>query len=245
MTNIIRLKSVTSTNDFLINQASSENLPDLTFLIAENQTNGRGFATNYWESTPGLNITTSGLFKPSGLNTANLYIFNMCISLAVSDTIKRFLPENSNIAIKWPNDIYVNDKKIAGILIECFFTDNKLDYIIAGIGLNVNQISFDSDAPNPISLQQINGQQINLEVCFSTLLECLQERYAQLKQQAFDSIISSYHTILYKRNEIAQFKANDIVFTGIIKRVEIDGKLVIEDEQKNELFFNFKEIEFC
>lgn len=245
MTNIIRLTTIHSTNDYLIAETSLKTLPELTFVIAEEQSKGRGFADNTWESAKGLNLTISGLFYPTFIDASNLYLFNMCIALAVCDTVECFIDAKHKVSIKWPNDIYVDSNKIAGILIEGSFSNNKLDFFVAGIGLNVNQMTFVSHAPNPISLKQIIRQSINIDVCLTTLLKSIQERYAQLKDLAFESILISYHNKLYQRGRLATYKYKGGKFIGTIKKVQSDGKLVVEDQQKNELIFNFKEIEFC
>lgn len=244
MTNIIRLKTVASTNDYLVAIEKEEKLPEMTFVIADEQQKGRGFAENSWESEAGKNITTSGLFYPTFISASTLYVFNMCISLGVADAVQRFVHDKAVIKIKWPNDIYAGDKKIAGILIESFFTDNRLDYTVAGIGLNVNQDIFLSKAPNPISIKQLRGETTDLKVCFDILVQSINERYAQLKAGSIESIIESYHQHLYKRAEVARFKTTDVVFKGTIKHVETNGSLVIEDEQQQLHHYNFKEVEF-
>lgn len=151
---IIYLDEVDSTSRYLADIASDVN--HATAVSARCQSAGRGQRGNTWESEPGANVTLSILLRPTSLGAANQFLLSQIVALAVAGTVDAFLPDDAPRAqVKWPNDVYVGDCKIAGILIENTLTGSVIGRSIAGIGLNVNQMTFVSDAPNPVSLAQI------------------------------------------------------------------------------------------
>jgi len=148
---IIMLDSTASTSSYLAGIAADA--PHGTVVMAREQTAGRGQRGNSWEAEPGSNITLSLLLRPEGLEPACQFVISQAVSLAIVDMLGHFVSEP--VRIKWPNDIYVGDRKICGILIENTVTGSAIDRSIIGIGLNVNQMEFHSDAPNPVSLRQL------------------------------------------------------------------------------------------
>ena len=146
---IIRLHTVGSTNDYMIEQIRNGNINlEGTIVIADEQTSGKGMDINIWESEPGKNLTFSIFFKPDFLRADQQFLLNKSISLGVYDFIKS-LVTHQKVTIKWPNDIYVGDKKIAGILINNTIAGNELFYSVAGIGVNINQQKFPGSCPQP------------------------------------------------------------------------------------------------
>lgn len=143
--------SLSSTNSYLAGIAADA--PHGTVVMAREQTAGRGQRGNSWEAEPGQNITLSLLLRPEGLHPARQFVISQAVSLAIVDMLQSFVTEP--VSIKWPNDIYVGDRKICGILIEHTITCASIDRTVVGIGLNVNQMEFHSDAPNPVSLRQL------------------------------------------------------------------------------------------
>lgn len=154
---IIILDKVDSTNSWLSGKAAS--LPGGTIVAARAQTAGRGQRGNSWESAPEANVTMSMLLRPAGMEIGRAFPLSEAVALGVVSALAGRLPEEiaARVAIKWPNDIYVADSKIAGILIENSLRGSLIDRSIAGIGLNVNQREFLSDAPNPVSMFQLTG----------------------------------------------------------------------------------------
>ena len=150
---IIRLDNVDSTNTYLSGIAS--NSPHGTCVLADRQSAGRGQRGNTWESEPGKNLTFSVLLRPDGLHASQQFRISQAVSLAITDTLDGFLPEGIEAKVKWPNDIYVGNRKICGILIENTLCGAAIQHSIIGIGLNINQRDFLSDAPNPVSLYQL------------------------------------------------------------------------------------------
>lgn len=140
-----------STSSYLAGIAADA--PHGTVVMAREQTAGRGQRGNSWEAEPGCNITLSLLLRPEGLHPARQFVISQAVSIAIADLVSHFVA--AQVSIKWPNDIYVDDRKICGILIENTITGTSIDRTIVGIGLNVNQTEFRSDAPNPVSMRQL------------------------------------------------------------------------------------------
>lgn len=153
------LESCASTNTELAGRAD---VPHGAVLATRTQTAGRGQRGNSWEAEPGKNLTFSIVLRPTDFPAARSFELSMVTALAVSDYLQAFLPAHS-VKVKWPNDIYVDDRKICGILIENSFCGTRLDRMIIGIGINVNQTIFLSDAPNPVSLAQLTSREYALE----------------------------------------------------------------------------------
>lgn len=147
----IILDSTPSTSSHLAEIAADA--PHGTVVMAREQTAGRGQRGNSWEAEPGKNITLSLLVRPTGLHPSRQFIISQAVSLAIVEMLEHFVA--NPVTIKWPNDIYVDDRKICGILIENTITGTTIDRCIVGIGFNVNQAEFHSDAPNPVSLHQL------------------------------------------------------------------------------------------
>ena len=142
---------IDSTNSALCNMLQEQKLPDGFTLYTYHQTQGRGQRGNQWESEPNKNLLLSTLIKPKELPIEHNFLLSEVVALAVKKTLDQHC---CDISIKWPNDIYWKDKKIAGILIENTWMGRFVNTCIAGIGININQTNFLSDAPNPISLKQ-------------------------------------------------------------------------------------------
>lgn len=153
-----------STNN-LVAAAAADGAPNGLVIAARAQSAGRGQRGNSWESEPGRNLTFSYLIRPEGFDAARQFELSMMTAVSVRDSLARLLPDTlaPRLTVKWPNDIYFDDLKICGILIECQLTGRNLSSAIAGIGINVNQRRFVSDAPNPVSLAQIIGRETKLE----------------------------------------------------------------------------------
>ena len=156
---LIHLEETDSTNKYLNELCNKQCVEELTTITADFQTSGRGQRGNSWESEAGQNLMFSFVLYPTFLKARRQFLLSQIISLAIKEELERYV---SNISIKWPNDIYWKDKKICGMLIENDLTGVHISRSITGIGINVNQETFCSDAPNPVSLKQINGQSYDL-----------------------------------------------------------------------------------
>jgi BirA family biotin operon repressor/biotin-[acetyl-CoA-carboxylase] ligase len=165
----------------------------------------------------------------------------MAVSLGVADFLAQFV---GGVSIKWPNDIYVNDKKIAGILIETAISNGKFSQAIIGIGININQEVFYSDAPNPVSLRNLTGKNYDLTEIISRLCACLSSRYRSLTLEGPHILRDDYMHFLYRKGVWANYRDENSAFEGMIAGVEADGKLMIETRDGNTRGFYFKEVAF-
>jgi len=241
--NLLTLKEVNSTNDFLKNLLSnSKPLPEGTVIMAESQFAGRGQQLNKWYSQPGKNLTFSLLLNPSFLAIADQFDLNRVISLGVVDALEPLL--GNDLKIKWPNDIYYGDKKLGGILIENIIQGAQLKHAIIGIGLNINQDSFPADAGNATSLKQILHKDYDLRALLSDICSHIEEWYLKLRTAKKETVRNAYLDRLYWLNQQKQFRSNNSTFKGVITHVKNNGLLVVINEQGAELEFSLKEIEF-
>jgi len=239
-TNIIWEVEVCSTNTHLISLLNSSKLPGGTVIIASHQTAGRGQIGNRWHSEAGKNLTFSMVIYPGFLDLQKQFLLNMAVSLALVDYLKAIIPD---VYIKWPNDIYISHKKIAGILVENSVSGNQIKQTVIGIGLNINQTLFPPDLPNPTSLALETGRKFELEEVTELILNFLDARLLQLKSEKFERLHTDYLKYLYRINKPYLFDVNGETVEGIIKNVDDTGHLIVEiaDELRT---FGFKEIKY-
>lgn len=241
--NLLTLKEVNSTNDFLKNLLSnSKPLPEGTVIMAEAQFAGRGQQQNKWHSQSGKNLTFSVLLNPTFLDAANQFDLNRIVSLGVVDALEPLL--GNELKIKWPNDIYYGDKKLGGILIENLIQGTQLKNAIIGIGLNINQESFPDDVGNAISLKQILHKDYDLRMLLSDICSHIEAWYLKLRASKTETIRIAYLDRLYWLNQQKMFKSNKGIFAGVITNIRSNGLLVIANDEGRELEFSLKEIEF-
>ena len=241
--NLLTLKAVNSTNDFLKNLLSnSKPLPEGTVIMAESQFAGRGQQQNKWHSEPGKNLTFSLLLNPTFLDISSQFDLNRAISLGVADALEPIL--GSELKIKWPNDIYYGDKKLGGILIENLIQGTQIKNAIIGIGLNINQDSFPEAAGNATSLKQILHKDYDLHMLLSDICSHIEAWYLKLRAAKKETVRIAYLDRLYWLNQQKQFKSKNGNFAGVITNVKSNGLLVIENDKDQELEFSLKEIEF-
>ena len=161
---IIRLVETDSTNNYLREQSAKARLPEGSLVIADFQTAGKGQVGNSWESEAGKNLMFSILLYPDFLPANRQFLISQIASLSVKETLEKY---TDSVTVKWPNDIYWKDRKICGMLIENDLSGQYLYCSVVGIGLNINQEIFRSDAPNPVSLTQITGKTYDREDVWS------------------------------------------------------------------------------
>ena len=189
---------VTSTNSTL---KADREAREGTVLLAKLQTSGRGTGSNQWESEKAQNITGSIVFEPTFLEPANSFLVSMAISVGIATFLNQY---SNEVKIKWPNDIYIKNKKIGGILIENEFTASAITRTIAGIGLNINQTRFIT-APNPTSLSIVTGKHFNLGIIEKELFNSINKQYLQLKKDK-ELVYQNYHALLYGKNKLLHFE---------------------------------------
>ncbi len=239
--NIIRIKETDSTNLQLAKIASQEPLNEGTVLVTENQSSGRGQVENFWESEPGKNLLFSVLFYPDFLELQNRFLLSELTANAIKQVLDKLV---DHITIKWPNDIYYKDEKIAGILIENSITDNVITQSIIGIGVNVNQEVFVSNAPNPVSLKQILGSDIDLDFLLERIVNQILSLYEDLKEGSYDDIKQYYHDSLYRKSGMYVFSDKDGQFNAKIDSVADDGVLTLVTEEGETRKYVFQEVSF-
>jgi BirA family transcriptional regulator, biotin operon repressor / biotin---[acetyl-CoA-carboxylase] ligase len=242
--NLIELEETRSTNRYAFERIKNCDITEGTVISAIHQSSGRGLGENKWKSEARKNITASIIVKPVFLPLQRQFMLNIFTSLAVRDMLSRFIPEKETIKIKWPNDIYIKNKKASGILIENIISGNAFQCSVIGIGININQENFISDAPNPVSLNNITGTYYDLKECLGILCSCLDERYFQLKEGGYEILEEEYLDVLYKKGELASFVYQDQMIEATIMGISEEGKLILETLTKEILACNFKEIEF-
>ena len=238
---IIYLNEVLSTNVELKRLSSIEDLDEGLTISAYSQTAGKGQSGSPWESEPGKNLTFSTILYPDFLPVKKSFLLSQVISLSIKDVLDGIIPD---VTIKWPNDIYFRDKKISGILIENEIEGSVLKSSVIGVGLNVNQEHFISEAPNPVSLKQITGKDTDLDELLKKILIYLDIRYSQLKNKREESIISDYTLSLYRKNGYHTYVDADGSFEGIIENVAEDGLLTLRKKNGELKSYYFKEVSF-
>lgn len=208
-------------------------------VITKDQITGKGQRGNTWESETGKNLTCSLILKPSFISVSDQFVLHMITSLAIYDSLFSILGQK--MKIKWPNDIYYEDRKLGGILIENSISADSIENAIIGIGLNVNQIDF--SVPNATSIAEVCIQEFDLNEILETILLSLEKRYLQAKQGKVNQLSIEYKLRLYKYQSTHSFKGSGGTFIGRIVDVSKSGQLVIEvDDQLRS--YNFKEVEF-
>jgi len=236
--NTIHLDSVDSTNNYAKSQAAWE---DGTVIITKEQAKGRGQQGNFWESEAGRNLTFSIVLKPAFIPPEEQFYLSKAISLGVADFLSVSL---HNVTIKWPNDIYVDDSKIAGILIEQSITGNIISQSIVGIGLNVNQTIFRSNAPNPTSMKLRAARQFDLQESLAHLCTYIENRYLQLQTDLLYDLNRDYMQRLYRLGKWSYFEAQGEKFKARIVTVEDSGRLILERTDGSTEGFYFKEVSY-
>lgn len=239
MKNDLQIESIASVPSTNAYAKVDRTLKEGFVLLTDEQTQGKGMGTNQWESNKGKNITGSIIFNPQTIEPSHAFLLSMAVSIGIINFLKPFVPQ---AIIKWPNDIYVENKKLAGILIENEFTANSITRTIVGIGLNVNQKKF-MHAPNPISLTMLTGKTYQTKEVAQALFTSVYNSYHELKQDP-ETIYSEYHEQLLGINTQLTFCDKTGSFEGKIEQVDTDGMLTILDNQNRVRTYYFKEVEF-
>lgn len=239
--NIIKLDSIGSTNSYLAGRAFD--LPHATVVSTYNQTAGRGQRGNSWESEPNKNLSFSVLLRPKNIIARQQFYLSEAVSIAIVNTLKRHIP-NQKVAIKWPNDIYVNNLKICGILIENTLSGYNITQSIVGVGLNINQLKFLSDAPNPISIIHFTNTEISLESILDEVTDEIISTFDYYDStQQFDTLHNIYLSMLWRKDGVYPYSTPDgSKFMASITDVAPDGIITLRDTNNTSRSFVFKEV---
>jgi len=231
-----------STNDIAAEMIQSQEVFEGTIIVTDHQTAGRGQRGNTWEAALKQNLTFSLILKPSFLRASDQFQLNVAVSLGVHEFLSQYLSEG--LSIKWSNDIYHYDKKLGGILIENTLQGYQIGYSVIGIGLNINQTQFAVPTASSLKVASNSLQPYNLDLLLSGLSEKIEKYYLLLKQGYYESLKMRYLSVMYRYQEWHYFKKNGELFLGQIIGIDQTGKLAIETEEEDLLYFNFKEVEF-
>ncbi|MCQ2219635.1 MAG: biotin--[acetyl-CoA-carboxylase] ligase [Paludibacteraceae bacterium] len=242
---ILFLNEVDSTNTYMrhLLDGEEESVQEGLMVCTEFQSQGRGQMDNTWESAKGENLLFSLLLYPTFIAPSDMFLISQAVSLGVKDMLNIYCGI-SGISIKWPNDIYWRDKKIAGILVENFISGHSIESSIVGIGININQKEFLSDAPNPVSVSQISGKEFNVNECAVVVRKAILDRYILLLNAKLDKIRDDFFASLYRREGLFKYRDAAGEFMAEIDDVLPHGILVLRDEDGRRREYAFKEVEF-
>jgi BirA family biotin operon repressor/biotin-[acetyl-CoA-carboxylase] ligase len=235
---LIKLHSVDSTNNYAANLIRATKVVEGTVIMADFQDAGRGQRGAEWHSKPGENLLVSFILAPAFLKISEQFYLSKIVAISIWDVMKSF---GFDVKIKWPNDIYINEKKGAGVLIENSIQKGKIEKSIVGIGLNVNQKEFSSERFTSIS-KELNLKHDKMDV-LKLLSKSLEKNYFLLKRKDFEKIDKLYNEQLLFLNIDRLYQIGDIVKSGKIKEVIPNGNLKV-DFNGNEQLFDLKEISF-
>ncbi len=259
----IQLEETNSTNEYLARLCHQVQVDEFTVVQADFQSAGKGQRGNSWESERGKNLLFSMVLYPTFLEARKQFILSQAISLAVKETLDAYA---DGFSVKWPNDIYWQEKKIGGILIENDLAGKYISRCIIGVGLNVNQECFVSSAPNPVSLKQITGEEYERQEILCRMMEKMKVFYQTIHNvilnevknldtstnhqqilrfaQNDNNIVSQYKRALFRREGFHPYRDAEGEFTARIIDVEADGHLVLEDADGHIRKYVFKEVQY-
>lgn len=250
---LIHLAAVDSTNNFAKQHMAKSSPIDGTVILADEQFAGRGQAGTSWTSDANTNLTFSLIYHTSFLRATEQFYLNMAVSIGLVQAIDALLNERNSISaedgharmsvkVKWPNDIYVNEKKIAGVLIENSISGMQLKYSVIGIGLNVNQTEF-PEGLNAVGMKRPGGDELDRNLVLNEMLSSIEKYFLLLKERKFELLKNKYLENLYRFREEASYSRGGELFRASIADVEDSGKLILQTEKGRE-HFGFKEIVF-
>ena len=237
---IIRLKEIDSTNRFL-RELKDEQEDEMVVAVADFQTAGKGQGSHTWESEAGKNLLFSIKVHPRWVPVRQQFLLSMAGAIAIKEALETYV---DGITLKWPNDVYWNDKKISGTLIETSIDSKGIKTCIFGIGINVNQEAFHSDAPNPVSLRQILGHEVDRDELLQKVIDGFIRYYELLRRADYMDVSGIYHLSLYRRKGFHRYEDADGDFVGAFVEVEDDGHLILHDKQGVIRSYSFGEVKF-
>jgi BirA family biotin operon repressor/biotin-[acetyl-CoA-carboxylase] ligase len=233
---LIELESVDSTNNYAMARIHEGMASDGLICLAHNQKAGKGQRGKVWLSEPGQNLMMSLIIESSALILSQQFLFSAAVALGIRELVIAF--ESQNWGIKWPNDIYWNDRKAAGILIENVILGKTWPWAVIGIGMNLNQSTFPPEIPNAISLKQITGKVFEPVSVARELAPKIQNQISILRKNP-EQVLKDFNQFLYKKDQVIALKKGGELFVTVLKGVDANGSLITEDGK-----FTFGEVEF-
>ena len=243
----------THSTSSLLRELYQEHLPHMFSIRTDFQTAGRGQAGNSWESEAGKNLLFSTLLRYEGIHAASQWRLSMLVAVALWDTLAKYLSPEL-LTIKWPNDIYYGDKKLVGILIENSLSGQYVGHSIVGIGVNVNQTKWLSNAPNPISMKEITGEEYDVEALMNEWISSMKS----WELRNTEEIKTAYMQHLYRRNGWHLYVEREVSiaptaiakkgiegsFLAEITNITEQGELILRLQNNEEKIYHFKQIRF-
>lgn len=241
MFNYVHLEQIDSTNAYLQRKQSECDIRNWVVSVDE-QTAGKGMGTNNWESEVGKNLTFSLALGMDFLPAGRQFLLSEAVPLGIVEVLDKILPAEK-LSIKWPNDIYYENRKLGGILINSTIKAGKMDISIIGVGLNVNQMQFQDWPTHPVSLQQITGKEYDLQPLLEQVVESIYNKVEVLKTHSTD-IEQEYLKRLFRYRTWADYEKEGKVMRLFMKGIDAFGRLLLVDKAEKEYCFEVKEIKF-
>ncbi len=238
---LIRVEETDSTSLYLTRLCQEQEVKEMTVVVTDYQTAGRGQRGNSWESEKGENLLFSTVFYPTFLSARKQFLLSQVVSLAVKETLDNYA---EGFSVKWPNDIFWKEKKICGMLLENDLSGIQIDRCIAGIGININQEEFHSEAPNPVSLWQITNKKESTLDILQQVMERINVYYELLRSGKDAWIASRYERSLFRNSGFHPFRDEQGDFQAMITGIEPGGKLILTDDNGRERRYAFKEVTY-
>ena len=239
-TPFIELASVDSTNNYALTRVHAGLAQHGAAFFSHEQLAGKGQRGKTWTVGRDEGIILSVVLGPVPFSLTRQFEWNACVAVSVREFFSRYAGDETTI--KWPNDLYWQDRKAGGILIENVFIGNIWKWSVAGIGININQTGFPEGLRNPVSLLQITGRKFNAPDLARELCEVLDKNYQDLLQNGFDNILRLYNQHLFSLNKRARLRKENRVFDAWIRGVNQSGEL--QTRHSIEENFSFGEIEW-
>ena len=238
---LVKLDTTDSTNEYLRHYTPAAG-EEMTVAVSRYQTAGRGQGGNKWESEAGKNLLFSVLTHPFSVPARRQFVLSMAAALALRDVLAAMV---SGITLKWPNDVYWNDRKISGTLIETRLSGERIAECITGTGVNVNQRVFRSDAPNPVSIANITGKETDIDRLLAAIMEAFCTYYDKAYGGEYAYISRRYHEALYRRRGIYEYADAQGTFAAETVGVDDNGRLLLRHADDGKVkAYGFKEVRF-
>lgn len=244
---LIQVDTTESTNTYAKQMPAPADIDDMTpsVVITDNQTEGRGQRGNTWQSEPGKNLTFSLVVYPVWLAAAHQFELSMLVSIGLVNALRKWVDNPAWLKIKWPNDIYFGDRKVAGILIENIVGDGAIERSIVGIGLNVNQKEFERDIPNPISLWHVTGLEADRDKLLETVVDSILDMVDSYESDPeADELTDIYNSLLWRNDDGFHLwqLPDGTDFEGRLVNVDTTGRLHLVTPGGEQRSFLFKEV---
>lgn len=238
-----KLDVTDSTNNWLRNTPM---MPDVDFLFVatDYQTAGKGQGVNHWESERGKNLLFSVKCMPWRVKASEQFLLLQTVSVAVCRVLRQMLGDSDKCLIKWPNDIYYGDRKMSGTLSECTIKGGMVNEFIGGVGINVNQMTFISDAPNPVSMAQINGRESDRDALLDDIAEEIAHWFGYITNEDYAPILREYERLLYRRTGEHKYRDKDGDFKAEYDSILPNGHLLLRRTDGTLSEYEFKEVKY-